>query len=334
MEYRELPRIVAPHDDGDEPGPRPRRFPLARPGRLDLRKVATFAMLAVSLAAVVFYAGRHALGTAMEWLHAQPRYQLPFAKIRLPEPPPECFRGGASAFLERVRRNAKEPEILPLLDVDPARLRTAFKSFPWVAEVGAIERPPGELVVHLKYRRPVAKVGVNVAGQAVRFYLDREGCVLPPDDIDRVSIDGLIWIVGDGLAAPPAERAGTIWKTSAADSAEREALDRDVVQAAKLAGFFLAPEREAEAAETVKVDHITVTAPRSNAGLIVTTKGKAQIRWGRGPGDEEPGELSAAEKWDFLVREARGGLDRTPGGGWWLFDRSRIVYRPPVGGRP
>ena len=333
MEYRELPRIVAPHDDGDDPGSRPRRFPLARPGRLDLRKVATFAMLALSVAAVVFYAGRHALGTAMEWLQAQPRYQLPFVDIQLPEPPPDCFRGGKAAFLDRVRRNAKEPETLSLLKVDPARLRTAFKSFPWVAEVGEIERPPGGLVVHLKYRIPVAKVAVNRTGQ---FVLDREGCVLPLEETDTQRIPRLIWIVGKGLTAPPMERAGAVWKTATAESSDREALDRDVVQAARLAGFFLEPAREAEAqAEgAARISAITVMDPRLNAGLIVETEGRAQIHWGRGPGDEEPGEPTAAEKWDMLVRQAREGLGQKPRDGLWSFNRSGMVFRPAGGPRP
>ena len=104
MDYRELPRIVAPDDPGEDDPPRPRRFPLSRPVRLDLRKVATVAMLALSLAAVLFYAGRHAIDSARAWLHAQPRYRLAFDRIELPEPPPDCFRGGTAAFLERYHR--------------------------------------------------------------------------------------------------------------------------------------------------------------------------------------------------------------------------------------
>ena len=46
MEYRELPRIV-PDDDGDDLRPRPRRFPLSRPGRLDVRKLAAVGMFSV-----------------------------------------------------------------------------------------------------------------------------------------------------------------------------------------------------------------------------------------------------------------------------------------------
>lgn len=332
MDYRELPRIVAPDDGGDDPGPRPRRFPLARPGRLDVRKIATFAILALSLAAVVFYAGRHASEAALEWLQAQPRYQLSFVDIRLPEPPPECFRGGAAAFLDRVRRNAKEPEVLSLLKVDPVGLRNAFKSFPWVAEVGEIERPPGELVVHLKYRTPVARVDVPKAG---RFTLDGEGCLLPQEDIDGDRVSRLIWIVSVDLTAPPKERAGTIWKTAIGDSPDREALDRGVVQAAKLAGFFLGREREAaDRADAVKVRAITVADPRRNAGLIVETEGKAWILWGRGPGDEEPGELTASEKWDLLVRQSREGLEQRSPRDLWTFGRSGMVYRPAPASRP
>jgi hypothetical protein len=325
MEYRELPRIAAPDDDGDDLVPRPRRFPLSRPGRLDVRKIATVGMLVLSLTAVVFYAGRQALDAAVEWLQNQPRYQFPFGDIELPDPPPSCFRGGSEAFLERVRLNAKEPEVVSLLKVDPVRLRAAFKSFPWVESVGEIERPPGELIVHLKYRRPVAKVNVAGAGQ---FVLDGEGCLLPLEDIDVERVGRLIWIVGNGLTAPPRERAGTIWRTATPGSTAGEALDRGVVQAAKLSSFLLDPAREAETHADARVYSITVTETRGEPSLFVETERKVQIHWGRGPGDEEPGELSAAEKWELLVQQARRGLDQKNPRDLWLFNRTGMVYRP------
>ncbi len=330
MEYREPPRIVASDDDGGDADLTRRRFPLARHGRLDTRKIAAAAMLALSLAAVVLYAGRQALDAAAQWLQTQPRYQLPFGDVQLPEPPPECFKGGTAAFLERVRRNAREPEVVGLLDLDPVRLRNAFKSFPWVADVGAIERPPGELIVHLKYRRPVAKV--NVAG-AGRFVLDREGCLLPLEDVDVERVGRLIWIVGWDLTAPPRDRVGTIWKTAAADSPAEEAVDRGVVEAAKLAGFLLEPSREAEAPADARVSAVTVQESRGKPVLFVETERKVQILWGRGPGDEEPGELTAEEKWEFLIRQARRGFDRNDPRDLWVFNRSGMVYRPARSGR-
>ena len=327
MDYRELPRIVAPDDPGEDDPPRPRRFPLSRPVRLDLRKVATVAMLALSLAAVLFYAGRHAIDSARAWLHAQPRYRLAFDRIELPEPPPDCFRGGTAAFLERVRRNAKEPETLGLLDVDPERLRNAFKSFPWVREVGAIERPPGGLVVHLSYRRPVATVAVAAAAQ---FVLDREGCILPIEDVDTAKMGRWIWIVGRELTAPPRDREGTIWKTAASDSPHGEALDRGVVQAARLAGFFLDPAREAEAESNpaLRVRSITVTDAKLNFSLFVVTVPGVQIHWGRGPGDEAPGEPTAEGKWALLAEQARRGLEQKEERDFWTFSRTGMVYKP------
>jgi hypothetical protein len=188
------------------------------------------------------------------------------------------------------------------------------------------------LIVHLKYRIPVARVAVNKTSQ---FVLDREGCVLPLEETDTQRIPRLIWIVGKSLTAPPMERAGTTWKTATAESSDRATLDRDVVQAAKLAGFFLEPDREAEAqAEAAaRIRAITVMDPGLNAGLIVETEGHAQIHWGRGPGDEEPGEPSASEKWDMLVRQAREGLDQKPREGVWSFNRSGMVFRPAASSR-
>ncbi|WP_165073496.1 cell division protein FtsQ/DivIB [Paludisphaera rhizosphaerae] len=323
MEYRNRTRIVAPDgdDDGEDFPPPPRRFELARAAsRLDLRKVAAASGIVVALLVVLFYAGGHALQSAVAWLHRQPQYQLPFDRIELPVPPPECFRGGAAGFLERVRKNAREPEVLPVLDVDAESLAGAFKQFPWVERVESVEFPPHSLVVRLAYRKPVVRV--QAAG-AVQQVLDREGCILPMEDIDTEKIGRLIAVSGRSLVAPAADRVGLIWKTADPD------VDRMVIQAARLAGFLLDPSRESEAKTdpSLRITAILPDNPPNNRGLFVQTATRALILWGHGPGDEKSGEPSADEKWGMLAKQAKEGevkLERP--GDYWSFNRTGMIY--------
>ena len=331
MEYRDRTRIVAPdgEDDAAESPPRVRRLPFAKAaGRLDLRKVATASTLAALLIALIFYAGGLALRSAVGWLHAQPQYQLPFTRITLSTPPPECFRGGATAFLDRVRRNANEPETLSLLDVDPDRLADAFKQFPWVERVESIEFPPRGLVVRLAYRTPVARVQASPADQVI---LDREGCILPVEDIDTERVGRLIVIRYKGMKLPSADRVGKLWQTGGTDDPARADLDRDVVQAAKLAGFLLQPEREsvAKAEPAARVRTILPDDSGFNRGLFVHTSLQTFILWGRGPGYEQAGEPQAEEKWGILVKWAKSGeLKASRDGDFWTINRTGMTYTP------
>ncbi|MDG3003048.1 hypothetical protein [Paludisphaera mucosa] len=328
MNYRDIPRIVA--SDGDDDAPevpsRPRRFEFVRTtGRLDVRRLATACVLTACILAVLAYAGGHAVSSAVAWLHKQPRYQLRFDRIELPVPPPSCFRGGAATFLDRVRRNANEPEVLPVLDVDPDRIGDVFKHFPWVERVESIAFPPRGLVVRLAYRIPVARVQVTAADQVV---LDREGCILPQQDIDTERLGRLISIQVHGLTLPDKDRVGKIWRTETAKTPERAAVDRGIVQAAKLAGFFLEPGREAEAVAEPSLQVLAIhDDPKLNRGWFVQTTPGAFILWGRGPGDEQPGEPSAAEKWDMLAKRAQdGGLKPERPRDYWTFGRSGLSY--------
>ncbi|WP_165245860.1 cell division protein FtsQ/DivIB [Paludisphaera soli] len=334
MEYRDLSRIVASDaDDGVDPPARVRRFEFVRStGRLDLRKLAAALLLSASLLGVLFYAGGQALNSGVAWLHRQPQYQLPFDRIELPIPPPACFRGGTSTFLDRVRRNAEESEVLPILDVDPERIRAAFKRFPWVEQVLSVEFPPRGLVVRLAYREPVAKVQLPGADQLL---LDREGCILPVDDIDVEQVKRLIWIRGDGLTAPAKDRVGKLWRTEASETSRGAVVDRGVIQAAHLAGFLLEPARreQAESSSALRIVTIYATDPPANRGLFIRNADGTTILWGRGPGDEQPGEQTAPEKWEILVDQAGRNLLK-PGqlGDFWEFGRNEMRFKRVASG--
>lgn len=324
MEYRNRTRIVASDgdDDGEDFPPPPRRFELARAAsRLDLRKVAGASGIVVALLVVLFYAGGHAMQSAVAWLHRQPQYQLPFDRIELPVPPPECFRGGAAAFLERVRKNAREPKVLPILDVDAESLAGAFKQFPWVERVESVEFPPHSLIVRLAYRKPV--VLMKAAAGVDQFVLDREGCILPMEDIDTGKIGRLIMIKGVTPPASVKDRIGLIWKTEDVD------MDRLVIQAARLAAFLLDPDREAEAKADplLRVESIIPDAPANNRGLFLQMASRAFIHWDHGPGDEKAGEPTAVEKWGMMTKRAKeGNLKTERSGDFWSFNHTEMVY--------
>jgi len=329
MEYREPSRIVAAggrtdglNDDAESP-PRARRFDFARPtGRIDARRVAAALLLTLSVALAMAYVGGRLLNGAVRWLHGQPRYQLRFDQIQLVPPPPSCFRGGAPAFLERARRNAEESEVLPLLDLAPGRVELVFKRFPWVERVDSIERPPGGLIVHLAYNEPVAKLLFPTGEQ---FVLDRRARILPPEDLDVDCAGGLIQIIGREIIPPSPRRAGLVWKTDANNSPE---VDRGVIQAARLAGFLLDPDRRGQADETPALRVLVIATTEANGrGLFVQNAEGAMILWGSGPGDERPGEPSAPEKWELLAAKAKtDGIRRGDRGDYWAFVHNDLKY--------
>ena len=248
MEYREPPRIAATERrlDGvvDDPSHRPqlRRFDFVRAERrLDSPRLALAVLLATTAVAVVGYLLTQLSLSAVDWLHRQPQYQLKFVDIRLEPPPPPWFRGGTDAFLKQVRANAREAESLPILElpkggIDKDQIAIDFKKFHWVEAVSRVEYPPHSITVHLDYRVPVALIHVSPSS---RTYLDREGCLLPVEDVDLDRLGPLIRLTGSGLEQASVDnRPGLPWRSSAA-GADAHRLEEGVRDASALAGFFL-----------------------------------------------------------------------------------------------
>ncbi len=307
MAYREPPRIAVQDAQGDgvadgvEQRPRRRRFDFVRTQRqLDLPRVVIALGLLLAIVGAVLYLATQAARGTMRWLQQQPQYQLRFHEIELSNPPPDWFRGGATAFLRQVREQCKEAEVLPLLALEPQRIDRDFRLFPWVEDVLRVEYPPGGVAVSLVYKQPVAVIPFP-RGEFV--VLDRHGVILPLGDIDLEKLGPLITITGAGLDQPsPANRPGLPWKSSAPEL-EGPRLARSVATAALLAGFFQHPDRTAQAAlaPALRIKAIVITDPR---GLFVLTVEGAMIFWGEGPGSETSGNLSAEEKWNLMTRWA------------------------------
>jgi hypothetical protein len=335
MVYRETPRIAA--EDGRLDGviedadsrPRLRRFVFVRAERqLDLPRVLLASCLVVAGLALIGYLGTQALRTMIRWLHQQPQYQVKFLDIRLQNEPPAWFRGGAQAFLRQVRENAKEAEVLPVLELETERIDRDFRLFPWVDDVTRVEYPPQGITVHLVYKQPVATIPFPPGEHVI---LDRNGHILPGKDIDTLKLGSLIRITGTGLDQPAAEnRPGRAWKSSA-PGAEGPRLKRCVLGAARLAGFLQETDRASEA-ESVPALRVLVIVATDRRGFFVQNAEDTMIYWGEAPGSEASGNLAAQGKWEILKKWATTpGRRILPVGDYWRFSGAELK---PVKTRP
>ena len=330
MVYRETPRIAAKDgrldgviDDADS-RPRLRRFDFVRAERqLDLPRVLLASCLFVAGLALLGYLGTQALRSMIRWLHQQPQYQVRFLDIRLHDEPPAWFRGGAQAFLRQVREHAKEAEVLPVMELESERIDLDFRRYPWVDDVKRVEYPPQGITVHLVYKQPVATIPFSPGEHVI---LDRNGHILPVEDIDTKKLGPLISITGRGLdQAATDNQPGRAWKSSA-PGAEGPRLERCVLGAARLAGFLQEPDRASEAASlpALRVKAIVATDGR---GLFVQNVEDAMIYWGEASGSEASGNLQEKEKWEMLKKWATAPSRRIlPDGDYWMF--SRVDLKP------
>ena len=330
MVYRETPRVAAKDgrldgviDDADSrPRSRFRRFDFVRTERqLDLPRVLLASCLFVAGVALLGYLGTRALHSMIRWLHQQPQYQVKFLDIRLQNEPPAWFRGGAQAFLRQVRENVKEAEVLPVMDLETERIRRDFRLFPWVDDVTRVAYPPQGITVHLVYKQPVATIPFPPEEHVI---LDRNGHILPGEDIDTEKLGPLITITGKGLNQRATDnRPGTAWKSSA-PGAEGPRLERCVLEAATLAGFFQEADRASEAASVPALRVLAVVAT-DRRGLFVQNVEGVMIYWGEAPGSEASGNLEAKEKWEMLKKWASSSSRRIlPTGDYWMFSRTGL----------
>jgi hypothetical protein len=308
-----------------------RGFDFGRSERqLDRKRILLGGLLALAVTGFLGYLGTHSLRSAVTWLHHQPEYQIRFLDIQLREQPPAWFRGGKEAFLGQVRENAKESEILPVMELERARIELDFKQFPWVDAVLRVEYPPQGIIVHLAYKKPVAIIPFP-PGEVV--LLDCQGHVLPIDDVDTEKLGPLIRITGRGLAALIRPQSGhRVW-TSSAPGAEGERLQRSVLAAARLAGFLHDPVRASDTRSlpALRVLAIYTTDPR---GLFLQTAESNMILWGEAPGEETAGRPEAQEKWEILKKWAKTTQKRSlPAGDYWEFVRSELKAKETGRGR-
>jgi hypothetical protein len=306
MEHRELPRIApGEHPFDGEPQQAGGRFRLRRfdeagkNRKTGYRRVGVLGVVCVALVAGLLYLTDWVRRGSVEWLAHQSQYQLPFNQIELVPETPQWYQGGTRAFLEMVRLGAGEPENIPILGVPPGHLAVAFKKYAWVEEV-KVAYGTGRIRVDVRYRKPVAWVQLRGGEQKI---VDRNGIILPAEDVDVAKLGQMITITGDGgLAAPSDARPGVIWK-SPGDGPGLSRVDERIVAASKLAAFVAQQPQsnDAQQSPALHLREIIVTVFHLRGrGLFVVNAERAMISWGEAPGDETTGEPTAEEKWAIL----------------------------------
>ena len=240
MEHGEPPRIFSAEGRIREPvvdgvDPPPRRFPRFSPAPTVRRlRPHGLALVAAGMLATLALCGWImilAWRGGRSYVHEQPAQQFDFGAITLKDEPPPWYRGGRRAFLERVRSESKFEHSFSVPDVDLKSLRLAFKSDAWVLEVGQVRKAPNEVVVPLKYRRPVA---VGRFGADEGPVVDAEGVILPRADIDFDAAGPLVFL--QDFPRPVNPQHGLKWHRL--DSHGVPEPDPQVVSACRLAGFL------------------------------------------------------------------------------------------------
>jgi hypothetical protein len=248
----------------------------------------------LGLLALLVTGGARALRSTVQWLHAQPSYQIAFSDIALNPAPPPWIKSGQKGLLEHVRVQAGQPKSLAVLDVDLTKLERAFALHsPWVKAVAQVRRTyprPGQpsLSVQLEYRWPVAEARISERQSIV---IDEDGIVLPTDDIDRSAAGPLISLQGFA--------SNRFWGALGADD-DLSAPDSRVVAAAKLSGFFKRRQHSLPAGMASTGKSVIAIISGDARGLFAVTADKTYILWGDPPDSERPGDLSADQKWVML----------------------------------
>lgn len=339
MEYREPSRL--PPKDGrddevieaDAPRLRSRRFDFVPSERhLDKTRIIAAGFAFLVAVGLLGYLGLQGGRGAIDWLRGQPEFQIEFRNIQLQEPPPDWFRGGPDSFLEQVRKAAGESELLSVLQLPKNQIKRDFLASAWVDEVPRVEYPPGGIRVSVVYKVPVAVIALPGGDQVV---LDRNGHILPADDIVTEKLGPLVKIPGTGLLPSPENRPGMPWKSSATDEVGAR-LERGVKGAAQLAGFLLAPDRLRDAS-SVPIRSLAIIAS-DHRGLWVQKAKDIYILWGEPP-KENDSDAETQEKWDALKRWSKDSISRAlPKGDYWEFVQSkagtRLELRPVETQRP
>jgi hypothetical protein len=285
-------------------------------------------LVSLLLVASIGYVGFRALRTSINWLHRQPEYQLDFTAIQLEEPLPDWYRGRTEDFLKHVQESSREHEFLPLLELEAGRIKMDFLQSPWVEEVRRVEYPPQGVKVSLVFKRPVAFIPLSRGEQVV---LDRNGHILPADDVVTGQQVPLVKIVGDGLTGASDNRPGKVWKANN-NGPVGSRIERGVLGAAKLAGFLLEPTRLELTAGPQSLRILRIYAVDSfDRGLFLQNAENANILWGDPPGKEPSGSPSAEEKWEALKIWAKSNSRKIlkPGDYWEFFRvNTRAELRP------
>jgi hypothetical protein len=259
--------------------------------------LATLGLILVSLMATV----------SAHWLYQQPAYQIRFEDIELDPPCPAWIKPGRKGLLKHVRAEAGRPPVLALPEIDLKALRDDFqRTSPWIRSVPRlVKRGPNRLIVTAEFREPVA--ACSWPGR-IPLILDRDGVVLPEDELDHAACGFLIELQDlapeGATAAQFTALSGRVLRIAPRQDVEPE--PRPAQAAARLAGYLRGRSLDDAARKpSCTVDALYLTKD----GFFARTPEKAMIYWKDAPGDEVPGEASADEKWTMLRQWVDRGND-------------------------
>jgi hypothetical protein len=289
-------------------------------GRRGRRYWIAGALVALA-AAASFGVWRHVRGHVL----AGVQYQVHPEHISV-TPLPAWIRGDIQA---EILRDLNRSGPLSLLDEDlTVRLAGAFSAHPWIARVDRVSKHfPSGVEVAVAYRVPVAMVEVQ-EGQAL-LPVDVQGVVLPTREIggqqNFTAQEAERYPRIGEVHTMPAGPVGTRWGDAAvlggAQIAAALADDWNTLKLARIVPWERKPARSG-----VEYTYVLVT----HSGTMVF--------WGRAPGTETGGEVSAGEKIAQLklyAAQNSGSLDGEDGpqqieigasGG--LFRKARPVVAP------
>lgn len=232
--------------------------------------------LLLFVAAIAIFAGYPTLLKLIPNLGQQEEYTLPAKDIVITHPE----KWVPKDLLQQVLEHADIPETISLLDAGiNKKIAQAFGQQPWVEEVVQVRKSlPARIEVELKYRSPAAMIAVPNG----MYPVTAEGILLPPGDFTARDIK--YFPVVRNVRSTPQGPAGTFWG------------DVAVSGAGKLASALAPYWRE--------FDLMSIQLPASSETnstideliFVLTTSGGSRIIWGRVPGSNYPGELTAETK--------------------------------------
>ena len=308
MEQRDPPRISlsegpprdsSPGDRDDSLPPPSRRFPRLLsppPVRRGSPRQMMLAISGVILAIVFLIAlGFWLLRSSQTFVQSQTDYRLSFRKITLDPPPPRWFRGGSDGFLDRVEFHSKHASEFSTLDLDLAKLRSAFELNPLVKKVSRVHREyPNRIVVKLEYHEPVA---VAKFLDRSEYLLDRDGDILPRENINMEWARPLIELYD--FSPPFNPQDGHRWYGRDPKSNVLTP-DKAVTDATRLAGFL----RDKILATGGSHSLLYVDIHRntwSPSGLFVQVGSNLMFRWENTTPDDPDAVPSEEARWTMLL---------------------------------
>ncbi len=165
-------------------------------------------------------------------------------------------------------------------------IANAFGRHPWVKQVDRVRLRPARVELAITFRKPVAMVE---ASSGKYYPIDADGVLLPPADFSRADVGRYPTIINPSTL--PQGPAGTFWG------------DIMVFGAARLADNLMRTRED----QTTHWEHLNLAGielPKRTTAEInledvqyhILTRDGSQIVWGRAPGTDSPGELSAEQK--------------------------------------